>query len=266
MKVILCPTDFSECANNASKYACRMAKIMNAEVILLHAMLVPVIDAYTPPSTMTSMMDDLRVSSENRTANLAEELAKEFAIKVTTMVQFGLPHDLIRTIEKEQELELIVMGTKGANNAIDVILGTNASQVMRNALTPTMIIPEDAQFGGLKNVGYATDFTNETDNQIDTFNRLLEPFRSEVTVVHVAKNTSNSDQIDRMIQHLNHPTKPETIKGEHIAEELHAFVWENNLALLALKRHKRNWFENLFHRSVTKEMALSSKVPILIFS
>lgn len=45
MKKILFPTDFSEAATNAFIHALEFAKIVNAELILLHTFEIPVYDS-----------------------------------------------------------------------------------------------------------------------------------------------------------------------------------------------------------------------------
>ena len=68
-----------------------------------------------------------------------------------------------------------------------------------------------------------------------------------------------------VVRHFEPTANVDTIAGEDIAAELNEYVWENDLQLIALKRHKRSFINNLFHKSVSKQLAITSKMPVLLF-
>ena len=68
-----------------------------------------------------------------------------------------------------------------------------------------------------------------------------------------------------VVKHFEPNANVDTIAGEDIASELNDYVWENDLQLIGLKRHKRGFINNLFHKSISKELAMTSKMPVLIF-
>lgn len=266
MTTILCPTDFSPIANNAMHYAAKMAVEMKADLLLIHAMHVPVVDAYAPATLLGSMMDDTKASTLKKMANLSEEVAGEYGIKVHTHTAFGLASDMVIEIEASKSIDLVVMGTKGAGSAIDSLLGTTSAQVMAKSIKPTLVIPEKANFEGIRRLGYATDLTSETDSEIQHFTTLFEVFKPQITIVHVAHRGGGADRYQNLLRNLGQKEDIVMIEGLNIAEELHAFVRDNGINILALKRHKRNWFEGLFHKSITKQMVFHSDVPVIIFN
>ena len=266
MKLILCPTDFSKSADNALDFAVNMAIKMPASLMLVHGLHVPLVDAYAPASTLATMMEESETSATKRIDNLCEEISVKHSIKVTSAIAFGLVTDLIAKIEGKEQVDLIVLGTHGATNAFDVLLGTTATQIVAKAHSPTLVVPVDAKFDNLDNVGYATDFTDDSDGKIEVFKEIMRPFKSNLEVVHVANVEEIGSDMDNILKHLDTTSYPQMVKGENIPEELNAFIEEKNLKLLAMKRHRYNWFDKLFHKSVTKQMVYHSEVPIMIFS
>jgi len=247
-------------------YASNLAQILPADLVLMHALHVPMVDAYAPATTLAAMMEEAETAARKRLDNLCEELANGFNIKVRSYLAFGLASDLVTKAEKSEGADLIVLGTHGATNAIDVLIGTTASQIMTKTHHPTLVVPKDAQFEGLDKVGYATDFTSDSDGMIEPFGALMRPFNAEISVVHVAVENASTDQMANILKHFEKTSDPQMIKGENIPEELNAFIRENDLKLLAMKRHRYSWFDKLFHRSVTKQMVYHSEVPVLIFN
>ena len=266
MNTILCPIDFSDNADNAVRYAARMAEIVNAELHLVHGLHVPVVDAYAPASTVTSIMEEVEQHAKNTMLRYAEGIERDFGRKVKTTVTFGLVNDIVEKIERDQKINLVVLGTHGATNAVDVLLGTTAAQIMAHSDSPTLVVPRDATFSGLKKVGYATDFSSDADKKIEEFIALMKPFNSEILVVNVTHESGNPDELDNIVKHLDHETHPILVKGDNIPDELNSFIRDNDLQALAMKRHKRNWFDNLFHKSMTKQMVYHSEVPIMVFN
>jgi len=50
-----------------------------------------------------------------------------------------------------------------------------------------------------------------------------------------------------------------------VSDTLQEYVKENNIGMTIMVAPKRSFFEALFHRSATREMAFSSTVPLLVF-
>ncbi|MBT8327272.1 MAG: universal stress protein, partial [Bacteroidia bacterium] len=54
--------------------------------------------------------------------------------------------------------------------------------------------------------------------------------------------------------------------SDQIQNGIEQFTERNNIELLAIKRHHRTFFEELFHKSTTKEVLNKTKIPVLIFN
>ncbi len=265
MKTIVCPVDFSDISENAANYAARIARDLDAEVILAHAQHVPVLDVHAPPSTVKDLMDQQQLENSKKLDDLASRIKSSIGGNIRIWQTFGLVVDMIREIQAESTIYLVVMGTKGATNAFDKWIGTTSSDVMQRCEIPMIIVPEGSVYIGWTKVGYATDFSMESDNAILDFQEVVKPFSSDLSIIHVSNKKINADEMLAVVRHFEPTANVDTIAGEDIAAELNEYVWENDLQLIALKRHKRSFINNLFHKSVSKQLAITSKMPVLIF-
>ncbi|MFT5723705.1 MAG: nucleotide-binding universal stress UspA family protein [Bacteroidia bacterium] len=265
MKTIVCPVDFSDLSENAANYAARIARDLDAEVVLAHAQHVPVLDVHTPPSTVKDMMDNQQLENSKKLDGLASRLKSSIGGDIRTWQTFGLVVDMIKEIEAESRVSLVIMGTKGATNSFDKWIGTTSSDVMQRCEMPMIIVPEGSVYIGWTKVGYATDFTMEADNAILDFQELIRPFTSELSIIHVSNKKINADELLAVVRHFEPTANVDTIVGESIAAELNDYVLENDLQLIAIKRHRRGFINNLFHKSTSKELAITSKMPVFIF-
>jgi len=265
MKTLVCPVDFSDTSENAAHYAARIARDLNAELVLAHALHVPILDAQTPPVAVKDMMDQQQLENSKKLDELASRIKSTVGGDIRTWQTFGLVVDMIREISDETSIFLVVMGTRGATNAIDKWVGTTSSDVMARCELPMLIVPDGAIYTGWPKVGYATDFKRDSDDTILDFQELVRPMGSDLTILHVAKNKVDADELLAVVKHFELHASVVTLSSEDVTQELNDYVWENDLHLIGLKRHKRNFIQNLFHKSITKELAISSKMPVLIF-
>lgn len=128
---ILCPTDFSDQAEHAFRYADRLAECTGAELLLLHV--------YDLPESFNFVGDTHPGEDEVRKQMDAMQSAFE-KVKLTRLEHAGPPAEVICWKAQEQKCDLIVMGTHGRGGLLHVLLGSVAEQVMRNARCPVLTI------------------------------------------------------------------------------------------------------------------------------
>ncbi|MBI3410041.1 MAG: universal stress protein [Planctomycetes bacterium] len=139
---ILVPTDFSEHARQAVKYAAAFAEKFGAEIHLLHVLQDLAIyqpDAVTigPPVVppLAQLAAAARTSLERFIAdNKLERLA------VQQEVREGTPVEEIIEFAAEKDIDLIILGTHGRGWLAHVLLGSVAEKVVRKAPCPVLTV------------------------------------------------------------------------------------------------------------------------------
>jgi universal stress protein A len=162
-KHLLVPTDFSEPANEALRYAVEEATLHRARVTLLHV-LPP--DAHTnvhfvggepgpaSPGTFNPEVGGhiggasilahaqavRRDPSEEALTRLRDLAANAFTGPSDAEVAEGHPADAIVRIARERSVDLIVMSTHGRTGLQHVLLGSVAEKVVRLAPCPVLTV------------------------------------------------------------------------------------------------------------------------------
>jgi nucleotide-binding universal stress UspA family protein len=142
IKRILVPTDFSETADQALRYASGLARGLGAKLTIVYA------DPFVPPvdfsatvgawdefsfiSLQARAQDHLRIAAE---ANVDPAVAYDIAIRVDP------PLDGILGEARASEADLIVMGTHGRTGFRRLIIGSVTEAVMRYAKVPVIAVP-----------------------------------------------------------------------------------------------------------------------------
>jgi nucleotide-binding universal stress UspA family protein len=142
---ILVPTDFSDCATQAIDYGSELAKRFGAELHLLHVV-QPITMAYAYGAAIPEAALHLEEPAEKE-LNEIEVPDVEDISRVERSIQSGTPFVEIVRCAKQNNMDLIVIGTHGRTGLNHMLLGSVAEKVVRKASCPVLTVrPEGHQF------------------------------------------------------------------------------------------------------------------------
>jgi nucleotide-binding universal stress UspA family protein len=270
MKTILVPTDFSDYATNALYYAAALASQTKSRLVLVHAIAMDVIEL---PGNPFDLKPDLRL--EVYYLARLEQLASKVRVKHSTHLKVellcvqGNILDHLNELVVQQEADLVVMGTKGANNKLQRLLGTNTARYIKQAVCPVLAIPVSAWYQGLKKIAYASDFDSQETIFLKQLFHFAKPLDAEVCIFNIkSENQLNLVGDNQVLQQIkrNFPDDRYSIaqlKENDVVSGIQAFIRENQTDMLALSVHKPDFLERLFHKSVSEKLVFQSSLPLL---
>jgi nucleotide-binding universal stress UspA family protein len=272
MNKILVPTDFSEPSKVAVLYAARMAKKLNAEITLLS-----VVDVNPVSQTVMKMqrLEEVIIEGAEDDANaligeIKEKIDGEVVICYELITGFPV-HEKIEKFVLENGIDMIIMGTHGTTGLKKVLIGSNAAAVIDNSSVPVIAVPNDAKFDAIQKIVYATDLVN-VNEEIKTIGLFASLFEASINVLHVRSiEAINNVNVEEAIADLKKQAKYEkitfTIKvNNHVAEAVEEFALQEKADLLVMFTHKLDFYEKLFGRGITRELAFQGHVPLLTFN
>ena len=269
MDTLLVPTDFSAASRTACIYAASLAREAKGKLILFHSYMMP-----TPVTEVPYMMisvNEVQTENEHLIRKEAETLQKNFGIEVEVQVQIGMPSDEITFFATERQASLIVIGMRGAGG-LEKLIGSTAASVVRKAKSPVLVVPHNAVYSSIKDIVYASDFSYlSTQNLFKPVLLIAGMFDSRLHVVHVRKeaetqNTEKELLAKNTISTLLHtvPHEFSVVTDESITHGISSYVAEHQVQLLVMVAHKHSFFERLFNRISTTEMAYQTTIPLLV--
>jgi nucleotide-binding universal stress UspA family protein len=137
---ILVPVDFSESSRKALHYGVTFARQFDAEILLLHAVELPI------PAPESILIDqdlvnaDLEKAAKARLSEWSKQLAAPVSVK--TKVRVGNPYFEIVEEAKRRNVDLIAIGTRGRAGLLHALIGSTAERVVRHASCPVMVVRE----------------------------------------------------------------------------------------------------------------------------
>lgn len=275
MKKILFPTDFSLSSKWAFEYAKAIASYMNASITALHAYHFDysAIDAM-PPELMEAFNQEKADVALQRFKDYTDSITLEEGgivvenkVKIDHVIKIGFAIDEIVTYSKENDIDLIVMGTKGSHNLPEKLLGSITTNVIRKADCPVLAIPEGASFKGINKIAFAIDYKN---GELDAFAQLIDfakAVHADIHAIHINDGTEDLKPQEHEVTEGNAPVKVTftTKYNLYLANGLEEFIVDEHIDMLAMVTHKRRFWEVLFKPSRTKNIALHTTVPLLAF-
>lgn len=272
MDKILVPIDFSDYAERTVDFALGVARVIKAEIVLFHAFTMP----SAPAGSFGAEQKIIAIEEKHRTG-LLKELANKHKgphfegtdIPVPVQTHFTVAGELsaavMHYIQKNEGVRYVMMGTKGASGLNEVLFGSHTVDVVKHSPVPVFAIPREAHLRPIRKMAYATNFDEKDHELIDD---ILIPFAKAIGAslecVHVSVEADTiPDSHLQKYEDVEH-VQLNVIKNPDPAEGIQAFVKENNVDLLVLLTHERGFWKELFHHSVTEDVAFHSVLPMMI--
>ena len=275
MKTILFPTDFSENAVHASRYAGMLTKLFDANIVLLHAYHVPMVPAYNASFEMADPISE--------TENVVKEDMKAFAVefmrssnipveRVTQQIEYGFAAEKTIEVAEEIKADMIVMGTEGASDVFDKWLGTHAQEVMKTAMCPVFIIPKNVPIDYPQRILYAADFKDDEINATQKVLDIAKPLGATCKIVHIHEEfeLNIGHVVEETIKELEANFKDDDITVQQFhrddtIEGLETYMKTYQPDVLAMAIHEKTFLESIFSSSKSQHFIQEAKIPMLTF-
>jgi len=276
MTNILVPTDFSENSWNAIAFALAFFKNFKCNFYLAH-----IIQKDTPVSDTSrdagnnSGMDKLSLDDTKEKLNqLLENIEKSTLKGNHRFFVLAEQGDFIESIRKqvlEKNIDMIVMGTKGASLLKTLQVGRNTSDVITKVKCTALVVPDKAAFKNLEEIAFPTDYNLYYPTAIlETISEIANRLKSTVKIIYLAKTNEklviDQQQNKELLKDYFHGEKHSfhTLTNKNIEVSVQNFIEENNIGLIAMAAKNIHFFKQLFFNTGSKNCAYHTQVPFLV--
>ncbi len=275
MKNILCPVDFSEVSLNAIEFATRIAEAHHGSLILINVFTEEDFNQLLETEHINKEYNEKLEIAERRLKSITDEINQSEKNKGLLSCKYAivsgkLSESILEYVD-EHKIDLIVMGTTGMARLEEKYIGSQTLKIIENTSCSVLVVPEGQSFHKIKKIVYATDYQEEDKIAIQQVISLATVLNAHVDLLHVSHSENDfslavyEEFVEEMKSFTNYSKLkfhrkifPSTTKG------LKEFVHEHHADLLILLSKKRNFFQNLFHHSVTKDLYEFSDFPFLV--
>lgn len=194
LKKILVATDFSPISQRAMDYALSFARRYESTMTVAHV-LSPAL--YATPSNAAlygaldplPYLDGVQRELQHRLDELARYATDAGVNCNPVLLQGGISEELKRLVD-DRDMDLLVLGTHGAERWNRLVMGSIAESLIHNAACPVLTIGprvfrRPRLEPSIKHIIYATDFSSESAHAAPYALSLAQEYGAKITLVHV---------------------------------------------------------------------------------
>jgi nucleotide-binding universal stress UspA family protein len=284
MKTILIPTDFSESAENAAKYALHVARYMKANIELCHAFLVPAeFSMAGQPAFPAYDYSALKAETSSYLTDLAKKLDEDshagaskysFHPGIECQSEAGVIQELVGRLVRENQKQLVVLGMSGIGAAAKFILGSNSRNLIEKGGFPLLLIPSGFVFNEIRKIAFATDLRAEDVDVLHSLAGFARYFDAEIVVVHVSDDKLQcNEHLKKEDEFLSNITAKvnydkiffRRINNARVGEGLDWLNEHGNIDMLVMIHRPLGLLGRMVKGSYTKKQADHICIPLLVF-
>lgn len=294
MKKILVPTDFSTNANKALDFAVQIAKQAKAEIILVHGCDL-IGTAFQDHLTIKREHNEAILDNANKSlALLKTSIEDTEKISVSVKIYDGNVADSILLASEETAADFIVIGTRGETEITERVFGSTTSDLLGKTKVPLIVVSPISEWDmsvdplretipGEKGIKFTPDAilfaTNHFEKNEELLNPIVDVAKLFSSTIHVAVFVDtdfavaydyvyNIKELNFYIEFLQktYPEvlfKGEFLEGEDFESTIEKYNDKNGVDIIAMITYPKTFWNRLLKKSVTKEMAFHSKIPVI---
>lgn len=274
IKNITVATDFSVTSRNAYRYAKLLAKSMNATLTVVHVresimMLSDVTMAPFPIINDTDFISQIEefVIEENKLLNISTTLSE-----IKAKILRGNVLDVLVSLSKEDTTDLIIIGTTGLSDVFTKLFGSTSVSLSNLAHCPVLLIPRGAKYTSIEQIMYASNYDSLSPAMIQEISEFAISTKADLHFVNVRnfdpmlEDKQKEFSWDELFvsKNSNFYYERQTVYGNDTVKELIKYSTDKAIDMMCFVSNHRGFWQNLMHKSVTENMAISSLIPMMV--
>jgi len=268
MKTVIAAVDFTRGSLNAARYAVDLASAINAEVLLVNVVQLPISVSEIPVSAQS--WDQMIDESEDELKKLGEELAQRVnrKVKIDTKVPVGPVSYMLQQEAQERNAFAVITGTDSASSLQHLFLENHALSAVHRFSVPVVVVPGGVSFKQIRRIVLAADLERvEKASSLQILGEWVNILKAKLDIVDVVRKnqgvggTEAKVAIPKELNAFNpqlHLLHEDTVK-----EGIDHYIEQTQPDLLVVLPGNYGFIGGLFHTSTSKQLIRHPLVPVL---
>lgn len=250
VKNILVPFVLSPSAEGALRTAIVLSKVYNAQLHIAH-----VINDKSGPEVLERI----------------KEICSKENIPFVYIERKGAVHKEVTKLEKELNIDLILLGAYGGSGIQQFWVGSNAFKVVSTSKCPVLTLQNNNEgFAGFKKILLPLDDSDETRQKVNWVSQLAKAFGAEVLIFCVSKLKTEETRIKlaKYAAQVENALNEEGVKtsfdesyGNNIAEDCIKFATLHKCDLISIMTELENT-NSFFMGTYAQQLVSTSPIPV----
>ena len=268
MKKILVPTDFSDCALNAIKFAADLSNKFNSTIHIAHTH-----QRIVPSDTVFNIdLESKIVAKENEVFKeyIKELMLMDFmqGVSVKTSLDAVFQLEDILIMDKYEDVDLIVMGSHIIDGIEEFFIGSNTQKFIQLAYCPVISIKEEVKISDIKSIVFASDFKQEVIPKYEVIKNFAHKIGAKLHYLKIMTPKDYSieeDEIGDIARFVKttgiNADEVNLFKAVSIERGIIKYCREENINMLAIETHGRTGISHLLQDNIAESLSNHMLIP-----
>ena len=272
IKRIMIPYDFSETADLSLEHAVHMARLLKAEITLLHVVESASFTSALAHAFSNTYEKKIEAESRLKLDKLAHEVHVKYGIMLNISTDIGRIYKRISAKAKDLNSDIIIMGTHGTSGYQRFNLGTNTSKVVSDAPCPVISVQTHVKKLGFKKIILPIDESATSRQKVNYALEIAKHYNSHVYILGLINFSSEEMRrkfkikIEQVEEYLNqHEVACETnyMTGDNLAQMTMKYAEDLDADLMVIMTEQEPSLTGLFMGTYATQVVNHSKIPVL---
>jgi nucleotide-binding universal stress UspA family protein len=275
IKRILIPTDFSDTAILALKHAVNLARLVDAQITLMHVVSTFAFRVNLPEVDLDEAQNSkLSGAVGNKLSQIADEITAEHGIKVNTMVTSGRIREEVVRLADEIDADIIIIGTHGVSGLKEFFMGSNAFRIVSEAACPVLSVQKSDKALGFKNIVVPIDNSFHSREKLGISVRMARTFNAKLFICGLRSVDHNDEdlnakfrmkmkQVEDYLEEKEVDFTTSTLFCSNIAKATMDYAAEMNADLIIIMNEQEINTTGFFMGPYAQQVVNHSTIPVL---
>ncbi|MES2590558.1 MAG: universal stress protein [Bacteroidota bacterium] len=271
---ILIPVDFSETGLLALEHGAFMARLFKADLYLLH-----VVEFMEPPYSLDASVmmgrveyDEIEKEAIVKLNELVKKIKVQHGVSVIPMINRGRVISGIYEAAKNNNVDLIVMGTHGAKGFDELFVGSNAHKTVTISTCPVITIQKHAKKIGFTNIVIPIDNALHSRQKVETVIQLAIKYGAKIHILGLINSNEKRDEnkfnikidsVEEAVKEAGLSYVREVIKGKNLAQSAMEYSKKVEADLIVIMTDHESDLTGMFLGLLSKQIINHSPIPVM---
>jgi hypothetical protein len=172
-------------------------------------------------------------------------------------------------IVDEENIDIIVMGTRGETDDRKLTFGSNTLQVLKYVQCPVLAIPANYKYTQPKHILFPTNYMIPYKRrELKLLCEMASPYRAIIDVLYISKSDKLSlrqEDNQRFIKEglYKNSLNFKTINDKNITNAIYKYLKENKTDMLVMVNTRQSFLESILFQSTIDKISLHIDIPFL---
>ncbi|PWG82192.1 universal stress protein [Pararcticibacter amylolyticus] len=271
MNAILVLTDFSDSSIHAARYAATLSRDLKPLKVILYHSFLPIHSLLEIPVPSPAFEESIKEKALNQLDELKNSILDiNPALEIEVTARNEMSVDALISYIIHYPFDMVVMGATGKGALERALIGSFTVQMIRNCTVPLLIIPPQASFRSINTMVFACDLKNVHHTPVKSISMLASCFHAHLHILSVSApgdefNTRLLSEQKTLHEMWGNPQPAyHYLNDKDTATGIMKFIKDNQVDMAVVVRKHRRFFQSLFHKSTSCELAYHTWIPLLV--